>query len=654
MNSYKQQEEALQSFIASNEHQQTESINTFKKELNSALSSLLEIPRIFSSSSKQINSVFILASDLSDRIEEVDTAISRCTQTASYVKNLADLTECLGTIDNYISKKDIIQCCDHIHRLLQIPHHLLSPTDSAKIDSARKATLLILNEKLEENPTEIFQYYNKCGAQVEGINQLADLQHKQILEETRDIRINLIQSIKPTSNNDENRAPHVEVYVKFLDCISSHILTSIPILSDPGQFAVFIRLLLDRCDDKIEEIISNYSDYRNLHDLEMKCSESKEIKPAILDLVNDEISIFAHQFALFDNFIKTKIKFGIKTDFFKNYKFKFSTSNSGTPQHTKFTRSIQFLLVQYALFTQYYLRSVTKELLAIIQSMSNTESVVNAIDDLFFILHRTLNRSVITDSASTTCTIFNVISLAIRDQLMPIIKTTTSKLGGNQSRNCILMNTMDGVKMYISKLSSMIETTVSKHFTDDDLAAISSGLNDLKNCGKQLEADLEIQFDALIRNLRPQTEKLCDVFLRAQMANDVSVEMEIQLQEDFKAGFGKIFNGYKDLLNKSNYELLLKSLAPYFTKRLETVIMSKKFDANGAVLMRRIVNWLETFFFCPSAFERVIDITKVLTMQSPDELNFKNNEKNKLSIEQSIIIRITRLRVDWQSTDNKM
>ena len=655
ISSLQQEEDALISVISASSYNQNNTISIYKQEVDNSLGSLSTIPKSFSNASKQTNNIFTLAKDLSERIEEVDTAISRCTQVAQYVQYLADLSECLGSIDKLIDAKDIEKCCDYICRLLKIPENLMSEEDAKKIQKGRKETLLMLNQKMEDEKTEYYKYYEVCGAVYEGIVQFANLQHKLILEETSDARINLIQLIKPAVDS-ENRAPHVEVYVKFLDCLSSHILSSFDILNNEGQYSVFIRLLLERADDIIEKIMSDYAEYRSLSNLELKCSDSKEIQPVFIDLVNEEISIFAHQYSLFENFIKSKLQPGLTTKIFMEYKFKFPTVQStGLPQYTKFSRLIKSLLAQYSLFTQAYLTGVTKELLSIIQMMTNTESVVNAIDDLFFIFHRILNRSVLTNSASTTCTIFNVITLIVRDQLMPILTANKNSRPGNQNKVCLLMNTLDSVKNYISKLVSMIETTITKHFSDDDLAAISSGLSDLTNCGKQLESDLKLQFDNLVSNLSQSTEKLCDPFLNSQFVNDVSVEIEIRLQDEFKNNYKKLFGSYEELLSKNNFEILLKKLSVFFTKRLESIIFRKKFESNGAILIKRIVNWLVKYFYEQKSFERLLDIVQFLSLAKIEDIqNYwgaKCNTDNPVKLTFNELKQVVKLHVGWESND---
>ncbi|KAK8894466.1 hypothetical protein M9Y10_022900 [Tritrichomonas musculus] len=651
MNALKQQEQALESIMAANEKEQTEAINIFKGELNAALSSLTNVPANFAVASKKIDAVFSLASDLSNRIKEVDTAISRCTETANHIKHFADLRECLSTIDKYLEDKNLDKCCESIHRLIQIPESLLTPEDSIKIEKSRKTTLQLLKEEFEksDDPVKVFNYFTQIDAHDEGIIQFANVQHQKILDEINDDRMHLHQ-LPPASSTDDSRAPHVEVYVKLLNSISSHILSSLLPLSDAGQFSVFIRILLEKVDGRIEEIITMYSEYRKLAELE--CQQASEMKLTVIDLVNDEISIFAHQFALFEKFLGQKISKGIDSPYFKNYRFSFPTAlKTGLPRNTASVRSIQEILAQYSVLTQNYILVVTSKLLKTVSLMEGTNEVTDAIDDLFFVFQRTLNRSITTHSASTTCTLFNVITGIIRDNLMISIRSQ-KKLKPNDvnGKYGIQINAFEVVSVYLKKLTELIETTITKQFSSDDLMAIQSGLQDLKTCGSQLDDELSNQFNEMTKILTYPTLKLCDPFNTTVWMGQISVELETKLQKDFKTLF-LVFSDYKKGLNAPNFATLMRRLASIFVQKLESIFMLKQFDSSGAILMARMIKWASKYFGNPPCFKRLLDMSRVLTLSSPEQLRncwgSRATDENPIQFDINELKKIVKLRTDW-------
>lgn len=654
MNALKQQEQALETSLKVNEQEQTNIINQYKSELNIALSSLSSIPPTFAKASKTIECVYNCANTISWRIKEVDTAISRSTEATDHVRHFADLAECLSSIDSAIEAKDIAKCCDYLRRLLQIPNNLLTPENIEKIESSRKQTLVILQEMLEteNDPSVIFNYYSDCGAQAEGVRKFADLQFKQILEETNQARTSIIQYKDIASATDEQRAPHVEGFVKLLNCISQHILTSLQILVEPGQYSVFIRLLLDRTDSKMQEILDQYTQYRNIQKLEQ--TPINQIKLSLLDLVNDEISNFAHQFSLFENFVKSKLKNGIHNDFFTSYQFLFSTiANTGMPQHTNASRAIMTLLMEYAVFTQNYVTSVTADLLNLIAGMTNTEVVTNAIDDLFFVVLRTLNRTIITRSALTTCTIFNLITPIIKEDLSRSITQTKQRRFVDIQSRSVFLNACQALSVYLDRLSDVIDNKVMKQFVDDDLAAIKSGLQDIRQVASDIKDSLNQQFDELMKTV--QLDSLYKPFGMVQFSGQISIEIETQLEEQFASVFNSKFVEYKNCLNQINYDSLLYRISSIFTKTLEIIIQRKQFDETGGVLFKRIIQWLRLFFKNPPHFQNLMDISTILALNQPEDVQqyWGSRATVKDPIKMSIpeLQKILRLRIDWKNAD---
>jgi len=650
LNALRQQENALTASII-NETEQASSIKTFQNQLSTSLSNLSSIPTYFASASRTISNVYSLASDLSWRIKEVDMANSRCKEAALHIRRFADLSECMGSIGGAIEQENVPLCCDYIKRLLEIPKNLLSAEDCSKIEGYRTATLELLRRKLqtESDPARVFEYFADCGAQTEGIKEYSVFQHQQIVSKTDYDRVVLTQQ-KPIQN-DESRAPHIEVFIKLLDVISSHILGSLSTLNDSGQFAVFIRLILELNDQKIEGIIQLYNQYRSLEKL------SQTTPPAFLDMVNDEISTIAHQFSLFENFIKNRIKNGVSSAFFKNYLFKYPTIlSSGMPQHTQSRRSIQELLANFVVITQFYTNVVSEELLSTISSMSNPESVINSVEDLFFVFQRLLSRSITTNSASTTCSVFNIMTNIIRDKLVSTIiqqsnSVKNADVGGKIS---ILLNTYDLTSVYLTKLLGSVETSVIKIFSGDDLVAIRPGIEDLKRCNDSLLATREKLFDELIKSARNQLEPLIEVFKVQQWTNEqgkqINVEMESLLQGSFSKQYQAFIQTYKNALNNSNFEKFRVIFSSLFAKRFENLLLQKKFDYKGAILLDRIIKFFVSSFSHNDAFSRLKSIAYVISRESFEELADIPPQPDA-SFDAKEVRRYVGLRLDWQNAN---
>jgi hypothetical protein len=659
MNALKQQEQAFESVMRSNEQEQQESVAAFKSDIATALDNLHAIPATFSAIYGQIDSIYRLAYDLSWRIRDVDTAISRCSETAARVRHYADLTECLGSIDDLIAAKDFAKSADFVRRLLEVSAELLSPENSEHIEAARKSVLQLLHERLESgdaDPAEIFGCFASCHAQDEGIKCLADLHYKFIIEATRHDVVSLHQLPRPAPTDDAI-APHVETYVKFLDTIAQRIVQAAGSLGDPARYAVFVRLLLERCDGMIESIIQEFREHRTVDHFEKECLRNAEINLAMIDRVTEEISSFAKQWSLFEKFLRGKLRPGIGDPFFIGYreKFKFATAAStGLTPQSEANRALQLALVSYANLTQSFLGRVSSNLISLIRPMAQSEAVSNAIVDLFFVYHRILRRSIDTHSVTTTCTVFNVITGIIRDDLMPAVRIHT-RPNDILGKTGVLINACALGDVYVQKLVALSEGAISKQFSDDGLAAIQSGLSDLKSCGSEFETIRRRHEKSMTTELTSPCLNLKNGFSRVPWNGEISAQTETELHEGFKAEFGAVFGSYKKVLSSTNWANIIKKMAAAFAPELERIVKTKKFNATGALLLKRAVVWLAGLFENQAEFKKLVDMAAVMTLPAPENVDdiwgkrATGPDTVTLSIDE--MREVLKLREDWATKD---
>jgi hypothetical protein len=659
MNALKQQEQALESVLRSAEQEQQTSISSFKSDISSALDHLHSIRSTFSAVSGQIDALHSLATDVSSGISPIDLAILRCTETASHVRHYSDLTECLGSIDDHIQARDIPKSVDFVHRLMGVPASLLSQENARKVAESRTAVLRLLRQAMEADGADqigIFNFFCACQGEIEGLGILADLQYRFILDATRVDYVALSQLQRPAVG-DDSAAPHLAAYVKFLDCIAQRMLVYKPLLSEPGHFAVFIRLLLERCDDRITDIIRKFSDFRAIPQLEGK-SSTTDVELSLLDRVNDEIAGFAKQWSLFETFVKRKLESGLNTRFFTECRFKDPTiAATGFPQQQGASRALMDLLMSYLSLTESFLRSVSSNLIGVVKSLSQNEEVTNAIVDLFFVYHRVLDRSLETHTVMTTCTLLNVISEIIRSSLAPVlqVKAPLRKFGDVTAKPGVMVNACALCAQYVQKLVSLSETSIARQFSGDALAAIQSGIGGLKECGTALEDGLKLQIDAMANDLTDSCHGLASSFRDVQWEKPISAQTEAQLQNDFKTNFGRVFGSHKRCLSETNFERLMGLLTPRFAHELEEVVAKKKFSLSGGVLLKRAIPMLISLFECESPFERLNDMVTVLSLAEHEDIATVWGKRARIEkpvkFNLNELKAVINLRIDWAGKD---
>jgi hypothetical protein len=341
------------------------------------------------------------------------------------------------------------------------------------------------------------------------------------------------------------------------------------------------------------------------------------------------------------------------------FRFKSPTlAGTGFPQQAGASRALMDLLMSYLTLTENFLRSVSANLIGVVKSLSQTEEVTNAIVDLFFVYHRVLDRSIETHTVTTTCTLFNVITEIIHSDLAPILQVKSQdrrKLGDVTGKAGVLVNACAQCTQYVQKLVTLTETSIGRQFSDDALAAIQSGISDLKECGMALEAGLKVQIDAMTRELTAPCQALVAPFHEVQWDKAISAQTEAQLQGEFKTRFGRTFGNYKKSLNEANFARLITQLTPVFTLKLEEVVKTKKFSLAGGVLLKRAIPMLITLFECEPPFEKLNNIVTVLSLPEHEDIATVWGKRAK--VEKPIRLKINELkdvmslRNDWAGKD---
>jgi hypothetical protein len=286
--------------------------------------------------------------------------------------------------------------------------------------------------------------------------------------------------------------------------------------------------------------------------------------------------------------------------------------------------------------------------------MAQSEAVSNAIVDLFFVYHRILRRSIDTHSVTTTCTVFNVITGIIRDDLMSTVRIQT-RPNDILGKTGVLVNACALGDVYVQKLVTLSEGAISKQFSDDGLAAIQSGLSDLKSCGSEFETIRKKHEKSITTELTSPCTNLIRNFSRVPWNGEISAQTETELHEGFKAEFSAVFGNCKKILSNANWDNIIKRMAAVFAPHLERTVKAKKFNATGALLLKRAVVWLAGLFENEAEFKKLADIAAVITLPAPENVKDiwgkRATRPDPVALSIDELTAVLKLREDWATKD---
>lgn len=650
----KEHEELLTS-VDTNQEEQIKNEKNFKNELDSALKSLESVPKTFTQASNQISSVYTIAQDLSYRINVIDEAYSRCQAAAEHVKMLADLFECLGSIDEAIEKEDVENSCNIISRLIQIPKKLLTAEDSEKVDGYRKKALDLLKKQMEsgEEPGAIFYYYEKCGAAAEGVREYTNIQYKDITQ-TENPKYVVINQMKPSTLDDTNESLHIKVFVEFLNSICIHINESKTVIKDDGQFAVFIRLLLQLADSKMKQIIEIFIKYRSVFAL---LDAQQKPNPGFSSLVCEEMATIAKQYAQFQKFITNLVKPGKDTDFFKSFPLETRTNQqTGMPVNTESEREIAEILSYYTILTNNFANTVIREeMFEKLKMFEGNQETMDIISDIFFFFNEMLTRTFRTKSAKTAVSVCNLVSDLVRN-LFEILKKMDSK-SQSKAKDItgifgIIWNALDLADVHILKLIETFERS-NKNFSGDESEIIKSTISEYKKFSDDLKQGVNRYLKLAMNNLQPAIDSLINIFkfdwTRESSTVQINVELEMSIESEFTQQYEKFFTSYINTLNKANKDRLIFEASTKFAIMFEGLIKGRQFDQKGAVLSDRLIKFFgKTLTEQP--FSRLRQIAFIITRENPDEIKevFTDNPPMEWTLTKEEVASFSQLRVEWK------
>ena len=648
LNTLSQQENRLSS-IEMNTAENIESEILFKNRIDDVKKSLDNVPNIINNTNRQIKFIFSSSQDISWRINMVDVAYSRCRDVSLRVKHLNNLSDSLSNFDEIYSKGDYKGCAENVSKLVNIPHDLLTPDDIHKIDSKRGLTLDLLKREYESGRIDIislFEYYQKCNAEAEGIKEFANKHHALIVDETNPNYIKL-NKLTPSNWNDKGYSPHIESLVFLLNSIANHIHEAIATLADPGLIAIFIQTLLNLCDNKIESLIRLYAEYRGIVISQVKMEIHKPVddceNTTFLNIVSEEIAIISHEFNTWSNFVKNKSKEGIETDLYKR-------SNFSTKGAFKSHRAVQELLASYMGLSTKYLNLIGEKLVTDIVSFENNDVVNDGIDDLFYVFRTIISRSLKTNATTTLSTIFNIMISYINDLTNRLLEddNNTSK----PESYLIVLNAVETTSVYLSKLVSFVEGMILSKFSGDDFKILEHSLTDFNEITKKLETKRKRNINEIVAVEKANIDQMMLIFLREEWTNELETTLTIDIETSLRGKFAEFYNRFKEkyqkIVNQSNFQLLNQIFLNSYAKQFTALLFKKKFDKKGAYLLSLLINFFKTETGSEESFHRLTEISFILNLQKPKDLDACINNNMKFSLTNEGIMRVIKLRIDWK------
>ncbi|KAL1490378.1 hypothetical protein ABEB36_013087 [Hypothenemus hampei] len=678
-----------------------------------------------------INDISESSEKISSKIRQLDSARGHGDECLLRVNDLIDLEICSQGVQQAILDLDYEKGAAHVHRFLSMDQTLLKRTANdmnnvsnmlnsvRTLQEAANQLQAIVEHKFNEavNAEDLaaierfFKIFPLLGMHEQGLKNFCTfLRTKLALTAEKNLKVAV------TTPLADKRHPiiYADTMILLFEGLARVIETHQPLFETyygPGRLISAVNILQKECDTQVKRIIMEWSKTRQIQKKIQQINEMsrmtssgsfnklEKIDPKDLDILIGEISLMHYRCELYIKFIERKIAADIDVGI------------ADQEQRTKTTKTLEQLILNselsqckhdllshYLKLEQYFMEeSVAKAVnMDQLEPSFQTSSLV---DDTFFIVRKSIRRSISTGSLDGICVTINNACRVLENDFCDVIKARLKQgypsgyLDLTQAYNVlqnsiqqgrlqsgdteqsrtsfiVALNNADNSTKYVNALvdSIMKETEgACPNLNATEKGKLESCLSGISGVSVKLSEILDYGFQQLKSTvIKPRVNPWVDQFLNFshQLTEDElsAYEAGESFIQILIMNLETLLSSFKDILTANNYENFIKVLTTEVTQRFEKVIMKSQFNRLGGLVLDKDVRSLAgyitsgTYWSARDQFARLTQIATILNFEQIDEINeYWGNSDGAITwrLSPSEIKSILNLRSDFRSDDIK-
>ncbi|KAM7353007.1 conserved oligomeric Golgi complex subunit 4 isoform 2-T2 [Cochliomyia hominivorax] len=686
--------------------------------MSRALLTLKDMSRDSNKLDHQIVSTAQLAESVSAKVRRLDLARTRVSECQQRVHDLIDLQLCSLGVRTAIANQDFEIGANHINRFLAMDLQKLKRTAddvqgsvssvSEAIKTLESATIEIrdlivrkFNEAVKKDDLvsveRFFKIFPLLGCHLEGIEMFSNYICKKLSSKSQKELRNSLDIAKT-----EKRLPlaFADTLTSLLENFARVIEVNQPVVEGcygSGYLLDMLQVLQKQCDMDVKNLLLEYKKNRKI-DLRVQqvnegCARScnidtasatalghyrkspggflDKLNPKDIDSILVEITVIHSRAELYFRFMKRRISTDIE-----------ASSLDKTVQRDKLekmhqvlnqsdlSRQTQELLGIYLLFERFFMEESVIKAIAL-ETYENGQLCSSMVDDVFFILRKSIRRSLSTQSLNGTCAVINNVATCLDSDFVNALRNPLKQgypsgyIDLTQAYNAIQstlqqgrilssdseksrlnflvqLNNADMSTEYIETLWQSIEqeidgafpgiTVVEKQLIDSCLAELKTVRDTLKACvhfGMQ-----QLRSSAIKPRLHPWIDQFLNYkhhFTEDELASYEAGETFVQFLIVQIEG---LLNTFKPFLTPRNADALISIVATELTLRLEKIIKKCSFNRLGGLVLDQEVRVLGAYLANATSWSirdkmtRLTQIATILNLEKVSELNDYWNSEN--------------------------
>ncbi|KAF9183499.1 Golgi transport complex subunit 4 [Haplosporangium sp. Z 767] len=594
-----------------------------------------------------------LAETISAKVRQLDLEQSRVQMAIKHVEDVQELKFCISGVQRAMEQLDYENAAQHMHKALRFDKRILegsfaeisvpsaqNPEYPTVILANAKAKLLdIISTEFEnavqrqsaEDITRYFKLFPLLGEEQAGLDKYSKFVCAIVSGKAQ-----ASLAVPPKSPTF-----YADTLIQLFESVAVIIDQHQPVVEKyygPGKMLRVIQRLQEESDIRSRKILDAFEEERNISRKVAEIRTFKESKrssnlqpagpirsltpqpgtsssqqtaaipevidPRELDINLNEMVLISQRAHLYNRFLESRAKSEIEhlekgqqvNDTIVD-KPKEVCNESGLLRISGLSRKVEEIIDHYLAIEEFFLRRSVDKAMKINEYDIGSQTS-SCVDDVFYILKKTISRAVYTSNVDCLAAMINFIKNALEMDYISVFQknmATVFSNGDNKEARfqyMVLLNNVNVSIDYLEKLTVEIEqecVSTTASLSEHALAkakAVLSGLTGSSNKFKQiLTHGTEELFD---RTLKPRLRPLLqDSYkdIKYVVTDEEYAEQEAlnSFVHRFMSGLDALIEPFKSTLTEDNYNQMIANSVTSLTRTWEKIIFQTKFNRMGAI-----------------------------------------------------------------------
>ncbi|XP_050237946.1 conserved oligomeric Golgi complex subunit 4 [Mercurialis annua] len=612
-----------------------------------------------------VRSTCDLADHVSAKVRELDLAQSRVNVALSRIDAIVERGNCIDGVKNALESEDYEAAANYVQTFLQIDaKYKDSGSDQRQqlLDSkkhlegiVRRRLSAAVDQRDHQTILRFIRLFPPLGLEEEGLQVYVGYLKKVISMRSRLEFEQLVELMDQINNNNVNHISNSRVnFVMCLTNLFKDIVLAIEendgiLRSLCGEDAIVYAIceLQEECDSRGSLILKKYMEYRKLAMLSSEINaQSKNLlnvgapegpDPREVELYLEEILSLMQLGEDYTEFMVSKIK-GLT-----------SVDPELVPRATKsfrsgsFSKVVQEIIGFYVILERFFMVENIKKAIAINEPVPDSLTT-SMIDDVFFVLQSCSRRALSTSNISSVIAVLSGASAVLSNdffvalqekmrELNPGAKLFVAGVGVQRSGTEIAtaLNNIDVSSEYVLKLKHEIEEQCAEVFPApadrEKVKSCLSELGDMSNTFKQaLNAGMEQLVATVTQRIRQVLDSVTTISYELSETEYADNEVNDPWVQRLLHAVETNVSWLQPVMTGNNYDSFVHLVIDYLVKRLEVIMMQKRFNQLGGLQLDRDIRALVSHFSgmtqrtVRDKFARLTQMATILNLEKVSEI----------------------------------